>query len=299
MRSPTHRAALAYAQRFGWFVLPILRRSKVPHGRFVRHGFQDATRDPDQIDRWWTADPRAGVAIGCVHSSLVVLDVDPRNGGDETFGRLERELGALSETPRVLTPSGGQHVYFVDSVGSYVGTAGEGIDVKSAGYVLAPPSIHPNGGAYRWDVGAHPLEAPIAELPDAWLRHLTTAKARGVVLPSSGIDARDSYLGAAFEAMAWLGDVHSDGRRNVRCPWVHEHSDGRGDGRDSSTVIFARAQGATLGGFGCVHAHCTGRTWRDVLAVLPAAAKWAADRAMRHERNRIALQQIAAMQSAS
>jgi hypothetical protein len=294
-----HRAALTYAQRFVWAVLPIVPGTKVPHGRFVRHGFQDATRDPNQIERWWTADPRASVAVACAPSGLVVLDIDPRNGGDETFGRLELELGALPETPRVLTPSGGQHLYFVDSVGSYVGAAGDGVDVKSSGYVLAPPSTHPNGGAYRWDVGAHPLETAVGELPDRWLRHVTTPKARSAVLPSSGIDARDSFLGVAFEAMGWLGGVHPDGRRNVRCPWFHEHSDGRGNGRDSSTVIFARAQAATLGGFRCVHAHCAGRTWREVLAALPAAAKWAADRAMRQERNRIALEQIAAMRSAS
>jgi hypothetical protein len=291
--SPIWRAARIYGERFAWAVFPIKPGTKQPHGRFVRHGFQDATRDPVQIDLWWAADPMAGVAIACAGSGLVVLDVDPRNGGDETFGALERRLGPLPETPRVLTPSGGQHVYFRDSVGAYVGTAGEGVDVKSAGYVLAPPSVHPNGGVYRWDVGAHPTYTAVAELPDAWLAHLTAAKARAVVLPSSGVDAAESYLGAAFGFMHWLGDAHPDGRRNVRCPWVHEHSDGRGDGSDSSTVLFPRAEGATMGGFRCAHGHCAGRTWRHVLEVLPADAKWAADRAMRAERNRLALEQLA------
>jgi hypothetical protein len=289
--SPTCRGALAYAERYGWRVFPTKPGTKQPHGRFVRHGFQDATRDREQIERWWTADPHAGVAIACAPSGLVVLDVDPRNGGDETFGKLLRTLGPLPETPRVVTPSGGQHLYFGDSVGAYLGTAGDGIDVKSAGYVLAPPSLHPNGGSYRWELGAHVLETPVAELPDKWLAHLTTESR--VVQPSSGIDAAQSWLGAAFGAVGWLGDVLHDGRRMVRCPWLAVHSDGRGDGSDTSTVLFPRAQGCTMGGFRCSHAHCSGRTWRDVVDVLPASAKWAADQAMRAERTRLALAQLA------
>jgi hypothetical protein len=292
IRSATGRAALAYAKRFGWAVFPTKPASKQPHGRFVRHGFRDAARDPAQIERWWAAEPSAGVAIACITSGLVVLDVDPRNGGDETLGRLERELGLLPRTPRCLTPAGGQHVYFVDSAGSYVATAGEGLDIKSCGYVLAAPSVHPNGGVYRWDVGAHPLETPIAELPDAWLARLTSTKARGAILPSSGLDAADSWLGAAFAYMRWLGSALPDGRRLVRCPWAESHSDGRGFGDDSSTILFPRAVGHTLGLFVCAHAHCAGRTWADVVAVLPAKARWAGNEAMRKERNRLVLEQL-------
>lgn len=293
--SPTGRAAMAYAGRFGWGVFPIKPGTKQPHGRFVRHGFQDATREAEQIERWWSTDPGAGVAVACAASGLVVLDVDPRNGGDETFGRLERDMGSLPLTPRCLTPSGGQHLYFIDAVGAYLATAGEGVDVKSAGYVLAPPSVHPNGGVYRWDVGAHVLETPVAELPDQWLARLTSAKARGAVLPSSGLDAADSWLGHAFAAMRWLGDAHPDGRRNVRCPWAESHTDGRGFGHDSSAVLWPRAQDRTLGSFTCSHGHCAGRNWQDVIEILPNDVKWAADQAMRKERNRLALERLASM----
>jgi hypothetical protein len=299
--STTHRAALTYAGRFGFFVFPIKPGTKAPHGRFVRHGFQDATRDPEQIGLWWSADPSAGVAIACVTSGLVVLDVDPRNGGDETLAMLEGEIGALPTTPRVLTPSGGQHIYFHDDVGAYAGTAGEGLDVKSSGYVLAPPSVHPNGGVYRWDVGAHLGDTDIAPLPDVWLRRVTTpahAKTSGPVLPSSGLDAADSWLGHAFAAEGWLGDSMRDGRRMVRCPWARSHSDGRGDGNDSSAILFPRAAGRTLGSFRCSHGHCAGRTWTDVVEVLSRKAKWVADEAMRAERNRLALEKLASQRKA-
>jgi hypothetical protein len=219
-------------------------------------------------------------------SGLVVLDIDPRNAGDETLGRLERELGPLPSTPRVLTPSGGQHFYFRDDVGSYVATAGEGVDVKSAGYVLTPPSIHPNGKPYRWDAGAHVEDTPIASLPDPWLALLTKrqkaaapSRESASPLPSSGIDAANSWLGTAFDHLGWLGGAHPDGRRNVCCPWAHEHTDGRGLGQDSSSVLFAPAAGRTLGGFLCSHGHCSGRGWREVFLALPRDAREAADRA--------------------
>jgi hypothetical protein len=289
--SVTGRAALIYAERFGWSVLPIKPGTKQPHGRFVRHGFQDATRDPDQVHRWWKADPSAGVALACAASGLVVLDADLYKPECE-FAALERRLGPLPETPRQLTPRGGVHFLFRDSVGRYVNPC-PGAESKHEGYILLAPSVHPNGGIYRWDLGAHPLETRIADLPNAWLAHLTTAPT--IALPSSGTDAADSWLGHAFAAMRWLGDALPDGKRMVRCPWMREHSDGRGDGTDSSTVLFARADGHTLGGFRCAHAHCASRTWRDVLEVLPASAKWAADRATRRERNRVALLRLEAI----
>jgi hypothetical protein len=296
-----HRAAVGYAERLGWAIFPIKPGTKVPHARFVRHGFLEATADPEQIRRWWSADPTAGVAVACARSGLVVIDADLYKP-DCGFFRLERELGPLPETPRQLTPQGGCHFFFRDTVGAYLGTACTAVDIKHGGYVLLAPTVHPNRMASRWDTGAHVLETPIAELPVRWLEHVmtvTAGKTVGVALPSSGIDARESYLGKAFEAMNWLGDARPGGRRSVRCPWVHEHTDGRGDGRDSSCVIFPRSQGATLGGFRCSHGHCAGRTWRDVLEVLPAKARWAADRAMQQERNRIAFQRICAMRSAS
>jgi len=295
--SPTGRAAVVYAERFGWLVFPTLPRTKQPYGRFVRNGFKDATRDVAQIHRWWRADPSAGVALSCAMSRIVVIDADLYKDDCE-FPALEQRLGALPQTVRQVTPQGGVHYLFRDSVGSYINPCA-GAESKYDGYILLAPSVHPNGETYKWDLGAHPLETEIANLPDRWLQHLTTHKARGPVHASSGTDAADSWLGFAFAALGWLGDMHPDGRRNVLCPWVHEHTDGRGNGQDSSSVVFPRVVGATLGGFRCAHGHCAARTWRDVVDVLPVHAKRAADDAMRSERNRLALTRLANMRSAS
>ena len=53
---------------------------------------------------------------------------------------------------------------------------GPGLDVKAdGGYVVAPPSIHPSGDLYTWEVEHHPDDVPLAECP-AWLVNLLRTK---------------------------------------------------------------------------------------------------------------------------
>lgn len=271
-------AALAYAQKFSIHVFPLAPHSKVPHGRLAPTGFKSATVDLARIKRWWSESPESGVGIACALSGFVVIDVDPRNGGDDTLGALERDLGPLPRTWTSLTGGGGQQFFFRDTVGDYAATLGEGIDLKFNGYVVAPPSTHPNGATYRWDAGGHPSDTEVAALPGPWLDRATKRAQSTPGLDTSGEDAAKSFLGAAFAHLGWLGDSLPEGKRMVRCPWQSEHTDGRGDGKDSSTVIFPRALGRTMGGFRCAHSHCAARTWKDVMAALPHDAQSAGHR---------------------
>lgn len=142
--------ALAYAYR-GWAVFPLCEASKKP---LTSHGFKDASTDRGQISRWWRANPRAniGIATGRV-SNLIVVDIDPKNGGNlQEFWKLtnldEYKLGL------VTTGSDGSHLYFRYPEGIEVPSRIEfikGVDLKSdGGYVVAPPSVHPNGVLYAW-----------------------------------------------------------------------------------------------------------------------------------------------------
>ena len=69
-----------------------------------------------------------------------MLDVAPRNGGEETLGGHERRHGALPETRIHHTGSGGVH-YFFKHPGfpvHNVKTLGKGLDVKGErGFVVA------------------------------------------------------------------------------------------------------------------------------------------------------------------
>lgn len=160
--------ALDYARR-GWAVFPIRPQSKEP---LTEHGFKDATTNEATIRRWWARWPDANVGIATGSpSGIVVLDVDPRNGGDEGLRDLEARYGPLPETATALTGGGGAHYYFALPQGMTVRTRklAPGLDLKAdGGYVVAPPSVHPSGRDYQWEVGRSPDDLPLTPLP-GWL----------------------------------------------------------------------------------------------------------------------------------
>ena len=172
-------AALGYSAR-GWKVLPVQwpvdgrccsgkdcgNAAKHP---LTKHGKDDATTDADAIRAWWKRWPLANVGV-TTGAGLLVVDVDPRHGGDESLRDLEREVGKMPETVTALTGSGGQHLFFAVEQGykSKAGALGPGLDVRSGGgYVVAPPSRHVSGRSYEWEVGHAPDEIDLAPLPDA------------------------------------------------------------------------------------------------------------------------------------
>lgn len=135
----------------------------------------------EEIQRWFRSWPDAGVAVvtGSV-SGLVVVDVDPRHGGDASLRALERAHGALPVTVEAITGGGGRHLYFAHpgrTVRNQVAVA-PGIDLRGdGGYVVAPPSVHPSGQRYAWVAGRTPEETTLALLP-AWLLHEVDAAGR-------------------------------------------------------------------------------------------------------------------------
>ena len=175
--------ALRYA-RHGFPVFPLHPGTKVPFRR--SNGVDDASRDEDRIRRSWTDYPTAniGLALG-EQAGAFALDVDIKDGGDQTLAALERQHGALPPTCKVITHSGGFHFYFrhvpgiKNSVGKNGGIA-SGLDIKtSGGYVVAPPSIiHDTGNAYSWVTDCSLEKMPIAAAPE-WLIGLALHKSRG------------------------------------------------------------------------------------------------------------------------
>jgi predicted P-loop ATPase len=264
--NPRLVAALGYAKR-GWAVLPAQPRGKAPA---TKHGFKDATTEKATIVRAWTSNAAANVAIATgAMSGIVVLDVDPRNGGDGSLVELERLHGSLPETLTVATGGGGRHFYFAAPKGAVrSGVVADGLDFKAdGGYVVAPPSTHPDGGQYRW-VNA-PANMKLAPLPD-WLRPPSKSKAHEATHGASVPDAGVTPLGQAFAKAGLLGRLRDGGKRNVVCPWQEKHSTGAL--QDSSTVIFPASTPSGLGGFHCSHTHCAARTATEALRELERRA---------------------------
>jgi Bifunctional DNA primase/polymerase, N-terminal len=158
--------ALDYATR-GWSVFPCKPRTKEPA---CPRGFYAATTNPATIRRWWFADATYNIGIRTgIASGVWVFDIDG-DGGATAVGRLEAEHGPLPETLTSVT-SNGCHLWFrYDSPISCNadGRVGRCLDVRGdGGYVLAPPSLHPEGPRYRWT-----NDRPLATAP-GWLIKLT------------------------------------------------------------------------------------------------------------------------------
>lgn len=173
-------AALEYATR-GFYVFPIRPRGKKPP--LVKKGFHDATTAPATIKQWWTENPDANVAIACAMSGIVVIDIDPRNGGDKTFASLVASLGKLPATAEAVTGGGGRHlVCAAPTDAQFKGSLGPGIDIKFEGYIITPPSIHPSGNPYRWIRSL--LDQMPAEPPAEWLAAMVKPAAPRVAAPA-------------------------------------------------------------------------------------------------------------------
>lgn len=254
-------AALRYAQA-ALSVLPLLPGDKTP---YLKGGYKIASRDKTVLARWWTqrADANVGIATGAT-SGILVLDIDPRNGGSTSLTDLLREHGELPPTWKVRTGGGGEHYYFRLPKGVKVrsGVLAVGVDLKAeGGFVVAPPSIHPSGAPYEWE--CEPCIDELADAP-AWLLARPDKLIKDGTPPRG--DASATPLGRLFAELTMLGKQLDDGKFAVVCPWHAQHTTGKD--LDSSTVIFPAAEPDGLGGFHCSHSHCARRTARDALREL-------------------------------
>ena len=172
------KAALYYATKYGWAVFPVKAEEKRPH---TPHGCKDAKKDPGAIRAWWKKWPNdsIGIATGSI-SNLIVIDedLDDEKGldGIMAMDAWEKDNGVkLPDTARAITGRGGAHLYYRYSGKDILNRAGiiDGVDVRGeGGYVVAPPSIHPNGVEYAWE--EDPDDVGIAEVNDVVLKFLAT-----------------------------------------------------------------------------------------------------------------------------
>ncbi len=102
--------AVAYA-RAGLDVLPLTPGDKTPLGRLVPHGKDDASSDVELVRDWWVRCPTANIGIRPA-LGVVVVDVDPRDGGASALVELTCPHGGLSPTWTAYTGGGGLHAWY-------------------------------------------------------------------------------------------------------------------------------------------------------------------------------------------
>lgn len=162
-------AAAWYAEALAWPVFPLKPRGKQP---LTRHGFKDASVDPDVIHSWWERWPAAniGVPTGADGCGYDVVDLDGVEGIKSwaLMRHADCPDGCTAETfcpapgpfdvrARAFTPGDGndrkpgRHLY-IPATGRGNGAAlGPGIDFRGAGgFCVVAPSMGPHGARYSW-----------------------------------------------------------------------------------------------------------------------------------------------------
>lgn len=242
----------------GWAVFPLKPRDKVP---LTAHGCLDASRCHEQVTSWWTRWPDANLGIATGNASgVLVVDVDGADGD----AALE-EYGTLGATVEARTGKG-RHLYFALPDGVRLGNSarrlGPQLDTRGdGGYVVAPPSIHPNGHAYRWAPGRSPDDIEITALPDAIGRALhppPSVLARATTAPIAPAPRGERAAGAMF--LAWF--------RTVDC--------GLADGQGRNQTAYRIACRAREAGFSFMDVNEYVRAWNA--ANLPPLDEYELDR---------------------
>jgi hypothetical protein len=122
--------------------------------------FQERQPTAEEINHWWSSWPDANVAL-VLGRGLIAIDID----SDEGRENLARAGVVLPEGAPISATGKGVHVFLSAVAGDRVALV-PGVDIRGAGYVVAPPSVHASGRVYTWVLpltGAPPA-APAALL---------------------------------------------------------------------------------------------------------------------------------------
>ena len=194
------------------------------------HGFKDATTDAAQISKWWDLWHNANVGIPTgAATGILVLDVDPRNGGDDSLDSLILKHGKFPNTAEQMTGGGGRHVLFRYPGGPVPKTLVVGIDLKGdGGYLVAAPSMHTSGERYQWDglAGAKAILNP-APLPD-WLqtRIATTGTEARVSLTEDGEKWGEGQRNDKLTSVAGMMRRRGLSRESIEAALLEENRQG-------------------------------------------------------------------------
>jgi hypothetical protein len=197
---------------------------KHPHPRLAPHGLKDATTDISIIRSWFSESNCLNYGVST--DNLFTIDVDLHHDGDETWRALEKKHGAVPQTWRVLTGSGGEHILFEmpsPPLKNTTGKLGQGVDTRGlGGYIVGAGCKHVLGNSYCWEVDHHPNNTKLVLPPDWIVTSLGGPKLNGG--PRSP-DYYDSLIAQAIEGernsrvASLVGHLRGAQIRWCSCSW--------------------------------------------------------------------------------
>jgi len=162
---------------------------------------------------------------GVLVYKMLVIDVDARNGGVESYARLVEDYSEIASAGLIIeTGSGGgsKHLYFKIPEGLALVThlpQYPGIDFKSSGFVVGPGSLHASGNRYNILYGS---PDDIEAAPQGLLEALRKPERHRADLGGSTIDVSHeeiadmlSYINPDIDHETW-----------VRCGMAAHHATG-------------------------------------------------------------------------
>ena len=223
-----YRSAAPLYRAAGWqgvIPLPPGRKYPPPQGFTGEDGSWPSSSD---VQAWQEelADGNVGLRLP---DGVIGVDADTyKKAGAESWATLIAECGPLPPTWRSTSRDDGSGVllYRVPCGTKLAGSAAKGVEVvqHSHRYLCVWPSIHPEGGRYRW-IAPDGSEATLpddpgelAELPESWLERLTNPPSSNGSKPRPSAREQRSQdgpgwapqVGDAFaEALEVMGDVGS------------------------------------------------------------------------------------------
>jgi hypothetical protein len=201
-------ALLDHAEGYARAGIPVLALRPCSKFPATDHGKDDATTDLDQIRYWWGRNPNYNIGIR-PPIGFVVLDEDVQHGGDQALAELCYRHGELPDTWTARTGNGGRHIW-LRADPPFRGKLCDGVDIKHhSGYLVAPPSVHPNGRVYTW----------LNNLPIAYAPHwLAPLLAPAPPRPAPRAPFRSPH--AAVDGLVRLVATATEGNRNKALYWA-------------------------------------------------------------------------------
>lgn len=202
-------AALEYLA-LGYHPIPVAPRGK--RATVAWKTFQDTAPTEAQVREWFSRPANVALVMG---RGVFAVDID---SADAAVALRDRAGDLPDLAPRNRTAKG-CHV-ILEAPGAVADRVGvlPGVDIRGVGYIVVPPSVHPTGHVYSWEVRPGPVEdLPVA--PASLLALLQDPRTPAATAPSCPPDAapRPSTPPGApkwvSEALAGVGE----GQRDATC----------------------------------------------------------------------------------